>query len=116
MTMPISFTLNGHAAEITSDPVRRLAHVLRDELGLTGTKIGCDAGDCGACTVLIDGRQVCSCMTPAAQAAGREVTTVEGLAGFDLRLAGLGEAFHRIGADLGCKVPREACENWEDRT
>ncbi len=89
MTMRISFTLNGRAADITTDPVRRLTHVLRDDLGLTGTKVGCDAGDCGACTVLIDGRQVCACMTPAAQAEGRDVTTVEGLGGLDGRLAGL---------------------------
>ena len=56
MTMRFSFTLNGRPTEVTTNPVKRLAHVLRDNLGLTGTKIGCDAGDCGACTVLIDGR------------------------------------------------------------
>ncbi len=98
MTTRVSFTLNGQPAEVSTDPVKRLAHVLRDDLGLTGTKIGCDAGDCGACTVLIDGRQVCACLTPAAQAEGRDVTTVEGLTGLDPRLAGLTDAFHRIGA------------------
>ena len=72
-------TINGRATALTSAPLTRLAHALRDELGLTGTKIGCDAGDCGACTVLLDGRQVCACLTPVAQAAGREVVTVEGL-------------------------------------
>ena len=54
--------------------------MLRDELGLTGTKIGCDAGDCGACTVLLDGEQVCACLVAVGQCAGRAVTTVEGLA------------------------------------
>ncbi|MBL8666482.1 MAG: molybdopterin-dependent oxidoreductase, partial [Rhodospirillales bacterium] len=60
--------------------MRRLSQVLREDLGLTGTKVGCDAGDCGACTVLLDGKPVCSCLTPVAQAAGRQITTVEGLA------------------------------------
>src|SRR5262245_14146388 len=63
--------------------MRRVSAVLRDDLGLTGTKVGCDAGDCGACTVRLDGRQVCACLVPAAQAAGAEVRTVEGLAGND---------------------------------
>ncbi len=77
---PIAFAVNGRTVRISAPPVSRLADVLRDELGLTGTKVGCDAGDCGACTVLLDGRQVCACMTPVAQAAGRRVATVEGLA------------------------------------
>ncbi|MBX3499647.1 MAG: molybdopterin-dependent oxidoreductase [Alphaproteobacteria bacterium] len=72
-------TINGSARALRSPPLTRLAHALRDELGLTGTKIGCDAGDCGACTVLLDGQQVCACLTPVAQVAGRTVTTVEGL-------------------------------------
>jgi CO/xanthine dehydrogenase Mo-binding subunit/aerobic-type carbon monoxide dehydrogenase small subunit (CoxS/CutS family) len=72
-------TINGHAAVLRSPPLTRLAHALRDELGLTGTKIGCDAGDCGACTVLLDDHQVCACLTPVAQVAGRAVVTVEGL-------------------------------------
>jgi len=72
-------TVNGRATALTSPPLARLAHALRDELGLTGTKVGCDAGDCGACTVLLDDRQVCACLTPVAQAAGRDVVTVEGL-------------------------------------
>lgn len=95
-----TFTLNGRAARATSAPITRLADVLRDELGLTGTKIGCNAGDCGACTVLIDGRQVCSCLTPLAQVEGRSVTTVEGLARGNGKnaLSKLQRAFHRHGA------------------
>jgi CO/xanthine dehydrogenase Mo-binding subunit/aerobic-type carbon monoxide dehydrogenase small subunit (CoxS/CutS family) len=94
---PIRFTLNGKDATVAVAPIRRLANVLRDELGLTGTKIGCDAGDCGACTVLLDGRQVCACMVPVAQAQGRDVVTVEGLAA-NGRLSALQEAFHLYGA------------------
>jgi CO/xanthine dehydrogenase Mo-binding subunit/aerobic-type carbon monoxide dehydrogenase small subunit (CoxS/CutS family) len=76
----IAFTVNGRAVEVHVDPVRRLADLLREDLSLTGTKIGCNAGDCGACTVRLDGRQVCACLVPAAQVAGRTVVTVEGLA------------------------------------
>lgn len=96
--MSISFTLNGKSAATDAAPAQRLAHVLRDDLGFTGTKIGCDAGDCGACTVLLDGEQVCSCMVPVAQAQGRNVTTVEGLASEDGRLNDLQQAFHEFGA------------------
>ncbi len=94
---PITFTLNGRAAEVRVPPGRRLADVLRDDLGLTGTKVGCNAGDCGACTVLLDGRQVCACLVPAARVAGRVVRTVEGLAQ-DGRLDALQRAFLRHGA------------------
>ena len=76
----IAFTVNGRSVSVTAPPLRRLADALRDDLGLTGTKVGCNAGDCGACTVLLDGAQVCSCMVSLAQAAGRSVETVEGLA------------------------------------
>jgi aldehyde oxidoreductase len=76
----IAVTVNGENRSLTSPPATRLAYALRDELKLTGTKIGCDAGDCGACTVLLDGEQVCACITPLGQCAGRAVTTVEGLA------------------------------------
>ena len=81
----------------TALPDARLADVLRDGLGLTGTKIGCNAGDCGACTVLLDGRQVCSCLTAAAQAEGRKVVTVEGLASRG-KVSALQAAFQRHGA------------------
>ena len=89
-----AFTLNGREIAVTAPGITRLADVLRDELGLTGTKIGCNAGDCGACTVLLDGRQVCACLTPVGQVAGRAVTTVEGLARDDV-LAPIQRAFHR---------------------
>jgi CO/xanthine dehydrogenase Mo-binding subunit/aerobic-type carbon monoxide dehydrogenase small subunit (CoxS/CutS family) len=76
----IALTVNGVARRVPGDGLRRLADVLRDDLGLTGTKIGCNAGDCGACTVLLDGAQACACLVPIGQCAGAEVTTVEGLA------------------------------------
>ncbi len=73
------FTLliDGTAREITAAPGRRLSEVLREDLGLTSVKVGCDAGDCGACTVLIDGAQHCACLTPLAQASGRQIETLE---------------------------------------
>jgi aldehyde oxidoreductase len=75
----ISFALNGRQIEVAAAPADRLSKVLREDLRLEGTKIGCDAGDCGACTVLIDGAPVCSCLTSIQQADGRAVTTIEGL-------------------------------------
>ena len=93
----IAFTVNGRAVSVFAAPASRLADVLRDALGLAGTKIGCNAGDCGACTVLLDGRQVCACMVPMGQAAGRAVTTVEGLAE-NGALSRLQAAFHAHGA------------------
>ena len=77
----IGFAVNGEPVAARVHPVTRLSTVLRDHLGLTGTKIGCDAGDCGACTVLLDGEAVCACLVPAASVEGRSVRTVEGLGG-----------------------------------
>src|SRR5215470_13618336 len=76
----ISFSVNARSVEVTASGARRLSRVLREDLGLTGTKVGCDAGDCGACTVLLDGEPVCSCLVAVAQAEGCEITTIEGLA------------------------------------
>src|SRR6202048_3193215 len=93
----ISFRVNGKPAPRTGSPLQRLSRVLREELGLTGTKVGCDAGDCGACTVLLDGDPVCACLVAAGQAEGCEVTTVEGLA--DTNVGGrLQQAFLAHGA------------------
>ena len=76
----LQLELNGQPCRVVAHPGERLSDVLRDRLGLTGTKVGCNAGDCGACTVLLDGQQVCACLVAAGQAQGRRVTTVEGLA------------------------------------
>jgi aldehyde oxidoreductase len=79
-TEAISFSVNRHRVSVSAFGARRLSRVLRDDLGLTGTKVGCDAGDCGACSVLLNGEVVCACLVPVAQVEGCEVTTVEGLA------------------------------------
>ncbi len=75
----VDFSLNGVAVRIAGQPMQRLSRTLRDSLGLTGTKVGCDAGDCGACTVLVDNAPVCACLTALARVEGCAVTTVEGL-------------------------------------
>jgi CO/xanthine dehydrogenase Mo-binding subunit/aerobic-type carbon monoxide dehydrogenase small subunit (CoxS/CutS family) len=93
----VGFTLNGVPQRVTAQPADRLSDVLREALGLTGTKVGCNAGDCGACTVLIDGRQACACLTAVAQIEGRTVQTVEGLAK-GARLGRLQQAFLAHGA------------------
>lgn len=94
---PTRTTVNGAPATLVGHPLRPLAHALRDELGLIGTKLGCEAGECGSCTVLLDGVAVASCLVPVVRAQDRAVTTVEGLA-----LGGvahpLQEAFKRHGA------------------
>ena len=76
----IEFTLNGSPVSVSAGPGDLLANVLRDKLGMIGVKVGCGEGECGACTVLVDGTAVLSCIYPALKVAGREVTTVEGLA------------------------------------
>ena len=75
----MQLTVNGNAVQIQAQPIDRLSDVLRGPLGLTGTKVGCNTGDCGACTVLVDGKPVCSCLTPIAQVYDCRVDTVEGL-------------------------------------
>lgn len=79
--MRFRFTLNGGRKSLDVHPLRRLLDVLREDCGLTGTKEGCGEGECGACTVLIDGAVVNSCLVPVAQVAGCTVTTIEGLGG-----------------------------------
>jgi aerobic carbon-monoxide dehydrogenase small subunit len=93
----IEFTLNGARTKATVPANMTLARMLRDRLGLTGTKIGCDKGECGACAVLIDGKSMNSCMVLAAQVDGREVTTIEGL-GKDGKVHPIQEAFIEEGA------------------
>lgn len=95
--MRIEFELNGAAVALETHPLTRLTTVLRDQLALRGTKVGCDAGDCGACTVLVDGAQACACMVPAAQVAGTRVETIEGIA-TSPAYAQLMDAFRREGA------------------
>lgn len=73
----ISFALNGETVRLDLDPTTRLTEALRESLGRKGTKVGCDAGDCGACTVMLDGAQVCACLVPVGRVAGRKVETVE---------------------------------------
>ena len=79
-TIPVHLDINGHRHTLQLEPRVTLLDALRDRLGLTGTKKGCDHGQCGACTVHVDGERVLACLTLAAQAQGRTVTTIEGLA------------------------------------
>jgi aerobic carbon-monoxide dehydrogenase small subunit len=76
---PLRFRLNGHPLEVACESPRILLDLLRDDLGLTGTKRGCDLGTCGCCTVLVDGRPTLSCLTLARLVASRDVTTIEGI-------------------------------------
>jgi xanthine dehydrogenase YagT iron-sulfur-binding subunit len=78
--VPLQLTVNGRDVRVLTDAATTLAEVLRDQMGLTGTKIGCDRGACSACTVWLDGEVVSSCMTIAFDARGRAITTIEGLA------------------------------------
>lgn len=93
----VRFRVNGQDIELDIEPMATLLDVLREQLGLTGTKKGCDAGDCGACTVIMDKKAILSCLTPAMQATGREITTVEGLSR-NGELHPLQEAFIECGA------------------
>jgi aerobic-type carbon monoxide dehydrogenase small subunit (CoxS/CutS family) len=80
MDKTIAFTINGRPQTVTTDPARPLLEVLREDLGLTGTKYGCGEGRCGACTVLIDGQSTSSCLAAIDSVAGKSVLTIEGLA------------------------------------
>src|SRR5690348_7245395 len=92
MPTTIEFTVNGQGRRVVTEARRTLLEVLREELGLTGTKFGCGEGRCRACTVLIDGRAVASCQTTLDEVAGRKVETIEGLA-VDGRLTSVQQAF-----------------------
>jgi carbon-monoxide dehydrogenase small subunit len=92
------FTLNGRSVSVEVAGSRRLLDVLREDLGATGTKEGCGEGECGACSVLIDGEVVDSCLVAAGQVEGCEVLTVEGLASADGKLSRLQQAFIEKGA------------------
>ena len=96
MKIRLGLTVNGEPVDLLADDYKTLLEVLREDLGLTGTKHGCELGECGACAVLVDGQPLLSCLVLAAESGGRQVTTIEGLAR-DGRLHPLQECF----ADLG---------------
>jgi carbon-monoxide dehydrogenase small subunit len=98
MKTPIRIKINGDEYRISVDPWKTLNELLREELNLTGTKKGCGSGDCGACTVIVDGRSVSSCLTLAVEMDGKEITTVEGLAPSGESLHPIQEAFIENGA------------------
>ena len=94
----ISLRLNGELRPVQSDPRTRLSQVLREEFRLTGTKVGCDAGDCGACTVLLNGRPTCACLSAIGQLNGASVETIEGLRSSSANFELLQKSFLRHGA------------------
>jgi 4-hydroxybenzoyl-CoA reductase gamma subunit len=101
----LSLSVNGRAHDLAASDSALLLEVLRDELGLTGTKQGCDGGECGACTVLVDGEPRLACITLAASVEGREIETVEGLVQGG-RMSRLQRAFHeKLGAQCGFCTP-----------
>jgi carbon-monoxide dehydrogenase small subunit len=103
--MKVSLTVNGSPRELDLPPLTRLLDALRGPLGLTGTKEGCAEGECGACTVLLDGEPVCSCLVPIGQCEGCRVTTVEGLGALE-HLAPLQRTFvEHGGAQCGICTP-----------
>jgi aerobic-type carbon monoxide dehydrogenase small subunit (CoxS/CutS family) len=96
-TYPLTMTVNGHTVTVQVQADELLVDVLRDRLGLIGTKVGCNEGECGACTVIMDGQAVLSCLIPALRAQGRQITTIEGLGDGDT-LHPLQQAFIEHGA------------------
>ena len=102
----IHCTVNNQPRELHAHPMERLLDVLREQLQLTGTKEGCGEGECGACTVLIDGRIVNSCLVPVAQVAGCEIKTIEGVAVSETQLHAVQQAFIECGgAQCGICTP-----------
>ncbi len=97
-TAQLSLSLNGEIRAVHSDPRSRLSQVLREEFRLVGTKVGCDAGDCGACTVLVDGKPVCACLTAVGQLNGAKVETIEGLRATSAAFDRLQKSFLQHGA------------------
>jgi carbon-monoxide dehydrogenase small subunit len=97
MKLPIQLNINGTAYDVEVEPRKTLLSVLREVLHLTGTKEGCSTGDCGACTVLLDGEPVTSCLVLAAQADGREISTIEGIAQQDGTLHPVQEEMIQLG-------------------
>jgi carbon-monoxide dehydrogenase small subunit len=124
MSQDVSFVLNGAPVVVGVRPHERLIDLLRDTLHLTGTKEGCGEGECGACTVLVDGRSVNACLFPAPEVEGREVLTIEGLRGPDNRLSPIQESFAELGAIqcgfctpgmiLSAKALLDACPDPDD--
>jgi xanthine dehydrogenase YagT iron-sulfur-binding subunit len=108
--IPITLTINGRRLEMAVQPWTTLLDLLREEMQLTGTKKGCDHGQCGACTVLLDGQRINSCLALAVTKDGAEVTTIEGLAGADGTLHPLQEAFVEHDAfQCGYCTPGQIC-------
>ncbi len=104
-TVPVQVTVNGQSLQVDVEPRTLLVHLLRDELGLTGTHVGCDTGNCGACTVHVDGESCKSCTVLAVQADGTEVLTIEGL-GQEGNLHPLQQAFqNQHGLQCGYCTP-----------
>ncbi len=104
--MKLTLKVNGATHAVEAHPAKRLLDVLREECKLTGTKEGCGEGECGACTVLLDGRPVMSCLVPACQAQDVAITTIEGLAAPDGALHPMQAAFaHEGGAQCGICTP-----------
>ncbi|HEY2725664.1 MAG TPA: 2Fe-2S iron-sulfur cluster-binding protein [Parafilimonas sp.] len=108
-TMPVSLAINGKQYDLNLEPRVSLLDALREYIGLTGTKKGCNQGACGACTVLVDGERINSCMTLAVQYQNKEITTIEGLAGEE-QLSALQQAFIDCdGFQCGYCTPGQIC-------
>ena len=105
-TVAVKCVVNGQPQTLRAYPLARLLDVLREQLQLTGTKEGCGEGECGACSVLIDGELINSCLVPVVQVAGAEIKTIEGIAGGEDRLHAVQEAFLAYGgAQCGICTP-----------